>query len=168
MSELCHDDGDRERRLLCRQARWRAGRDDNVDLERNQLGRKTRKPVGFSLCKSGLKGDVLSFQIAQLAQPLPQCLPELDASRGRGASFQESDPPGSRLLSLRRERRSEEAESENDRELDEPHGAPRWAMAGGSLADGMPVTEELAAWCRAGLLITWSACNKQCCGISST
>src|SRR5437867_5645034 len=50
-------------------------------------GRKTGQPVGFPLSKSGLKGDVLSFQVAQLAQPSPQCLPELDASGGRGASF---------------------------------------------------------------------------------
>jgi len=69
VSELCHDDGDRARRLFGRQARWRARRDDNVDLERNQLGRKTGKPVGFPLSKSRFKGDVLSFQVAQLAQP---------------------------------------------------------------------------------------------------
>jgi hypothetical protein len=34
-------------------------------------------------------------------------------------------------LRLGGERRKNEADSENDREPDHPHGAPRWTMAGG-------------------------------------
>src|SRR5207245_2729197 len=41
-----------------------------------------------------------------------------------------------RLLRLGCEWRESETDSENDREPDQPHGASRWRMAGGSLADG--------------------------------
>jgi len=40
---------------------------------------------------------------------LSQCLPELDASRERGASLQETYPPDSRLLRHGPERLSEDA-----------------------------------------------------------
>jgi len=48
------------------------------------------------------------------------------------------------LAVLASERRSEEDESESDREPDPPHGHLRWGMAGGSLADEY-CTQELAA-----------------------
>ncbi len=64
--QLCHDDGDRAGRLLGRQARWRTRRNEDIDLEPDQLGGKTLDLVWFPLSKSGLQGDVLSFQVAQL------------------------------------------------------------------------------------------------------
>ena len=47
-------------------------RNDDVDLELHQLRRKIGKPVELSFREPILDDDVLSFDIAELAQPLPE------------------------------------------------------------------------------------------------
>ena len=57
-----------QQRLRDRQAeRLRGLEVENIDLEPDQLDGKTLELVWFPLSKSGLEGDVLSFQEAQLA-----------------------------------------------------------------------------------------------------
>src|SRR5262249_39831295 len=65
------------RRLFPRQRGGREPGDDDIDLETDELGGQFRKPVEASLCRAKLEANVLSFDIAQLAQSLPELPPEL-------------------------------------------------------------------------------------------
>ena len=67
-----HDDGDRPRRLLRRLDRGRGVRHDDVHLEVDQLGRQIWEPAVLTLGPSGLDGEVLPFNIAQVAQALAE------------------------------------------------------------------------------------------------
>ena len=46
---------------------------NEIDLETHQLGRKLRESIELSLRISVLDGDVLSFDVAKLAQSQPNC-----------------------------------------------------------------------------------------------
>src|SRR5207253_2248680 len=52
--------------------------DDDVNMKTHEVSGKVRSPLAFPFCISILKSilncDVLSFNVAQLAQPLPECL----------------------------------------------------------------------------------------------
>ena len=48
--------------------------DDEIDLETHQLGGKLRSPISLPIRISVLGGDVLSFDIAALAQSQPNWL----------------------------------------------------------------------------------------------
>jgi hypothetical protein len=76
-----HDDGDGAGRSLCSQGRRRTIRHDDVDLESDQIGREAGKPAVLPLRPPGLKHDVPTFHIAELAQAFPEG-PEQD---GQGA-----------------------------------------------------------------------------------
>src|SRR5262245_2585727 len=70
-----HNDGNRLGRILGRQDYpGSSSCHDDINLETHQLGRKLREPIDLSLRKSVLDGDVLSFDVAKLAQSLPNCL----------------------------------------------------------------------------------------------
>src|SRR4030095_4337691 len=74
-----------------------------------------------------LKNEVLAFDITKRAQTLPECLLSClkRTRRGRGADVRHEPPDPvhfCRLLCLGYGRRKSEAESENDREPDQPHG----------------------------------------------
>jgi hypothetical protein len=60
-------------------------RDNDIDLEPHQIGRKFIEAIEFSLGIFFLDEDVLSLRVSELAQTLSQ---SLDASRvcGRGSS----------------------------------------------------------------------------------
>ena len=47
---------------------------DDINLETHQLGRKLGEPIRLPLRISVLDGDVLSFDVATLAQSQPNCL----------------------------------------------------------------------------------------------
>ena len=47
---------------------------DDINLETHQLGRKLRVPIALPLRISVLDGDVLSFDVATLAQSQPNSL----------------------------------------------------------------------------------------------
>jgi hypothetical protein len=67
-------------------------------------------------CESVVDGDVLPFDITELTQPLPE---GVDFCRGSGSAVKQESDPGDLprlILPFRSERRSEETESENDRE----------------------------------------------------
>lgn len=46
-------------------------RKDEVDLETDELGRQTRKPLDLAVCSSGFNDEVLPFYVASVPQPLP-------------------------------------------------------------------------------------------------
>jgi hypothetical protein len=64
-----HHDRDRDRRLLGSQGGL-AGRDDDVHLEADQLGREVWEPIASSLGKPVLDTDVTTFDITELAEAL--------------------------------------------------------------------------------------------------
>ena len=47
---------------------------DDINLETHQFGGKLREPILLPLRISVLEGDVLSFNVAELAQSQPNCL----------------------------------------------------------------------------------------------
>ena len=49
-------------------------RNDDINLEMHQLGRKGGKPIQFSICVSIFNDDVFSLNVAEIAQTLPECL----------------------------------------------------------------------------------------------
>ena len=60
-------------------------RDDDVYLEPHQLGRERGEAIEFSLCRSTLDDNVLSFHVPNLAEPLAECLGARSES-GKGGS----------------------------------------------------------------------------------
>jgi hypothetical protein len=54
--------------------RLRTHRNDHVNLKPDQLCRKIGEPVKLSFREPVLDDDVLSLDIAKLAQPLPECV----------------------------------------------------------------------------------------------
>ena len=75
----------------------RAGGDDDVNFETDQLGCKVRQPFEFPFCISVLNDNVFSFDIAKLAQPLAKCF-DPGRKEGRGGRDQNSYPGNSRRL----------------------------------------------------------------------
>src|SRR5262249_39269206 len=109
ISRLGHDDWDFPRRSPRRQGGGREPRDDDVDLKSDQLRGQFGKPVDLSFCRSKFKPNVLSLNIAELAQSLTKLPPKL--FRADIANNQCADGRHLRLLRSRRERpRSRAAE----------------------------------------------------------
>jgi hypothetical protein len=53
--------------------------EDHIDLEANKLGRERIEAIKFVIGKSPLDGQILSFNVAKLAQALAQhFVPRLD------------------------------------------------------------------------------------------
>src|SRR5215510_12568899 len=103
----------------------------NNDLDlvtAEQFGREVRQPLNLALCKSVFDGDVLSLKPTELAQPLSERF-EKALGRGRSSRAKKAYPVDRpRLLCYGNERRKREAESENDREPNQPHGPPQFAQ----------------------------------------
>jgi hypothetical protein len=70
-----HHDGNRGGRLLCRAGSIRCG-DDHIDLEPNQLGRKSKESFGVSFRVPTLDDEVLPFAITESPQLLEQSAPD--------------------------------------------------------------------------------------------
>src|SRR5262245_14920694 len=70
-----HDDGGRRCRLLGREGRWRTERRDEVDGAMDQLDRDPRQPIGQPTGVAIVECDVLAFQIAKIAQAVPEGVP---------------------------------------------------------------------------------------------
>src|SRR5262249_13546674 len=94
-----HDDGIGRRRLLGRGGRGSTRGRDDVDREASQFACGRGKPIGLALRRTILKGDGLTFDIAELAQPLPEVVPY-------GCVVDDADPwnLGCALLGARGER----------------------------------------------------------------
>ena len=71
-----HNDGNRLGRIFGRpdQEGLPSPRQDDIDLETHQFGRKLGEPIDLTFRISVFEGDVLSFDVAQLAQSRPNCL----------------------------------------------------------------------------------------------
>jgi hypothetical protein len=85
--------------------RLRNHRNNDVNLELDQLCRKISEPVEFPFRESVLDDDVLSLDIAKLAQPLPESLVAGQEPSGCRARRQVTYPGDlARLLRARRQR----------------------------------------------------------------
>ena len=67
LSNRGHDDGDRAGRLLRGERTRRRGRDKNVDLETDQLGRERRKSLGSALRVADLQDDVAALDVTEVS-----------------------------------------------------------------------------------------------------
>src|SRR5262249_30892496 len=94
-----HDDWNRCRRLLGCEGRGSTVGHNDIDRKAHQFVRGCGEPIGFALRRTILKGDGLTFDIAELAQPLPEVVPY-------GCVIDDADPwnLGCALLRARRER----------------------------------------------------------------
>jgi hypothetical protein len=128
-----HDDGDRRRGAPGRLGSGCGARDYDVHLEPNKLVHEGGESVGSFPVPSTLDEDVLAVDVPQFTQPLEESLPGEPTPRAvRRGTPEKAYPiefPG--LLRLGRERRNDEAERENKREPDQPHGHLGVRMAGG-------------------------------------
>ena len=89
-------------------SRDRAFRNDDINLESDKLGRESWKLIIMPVRRSPLDGDVLSFHIANVAEPLAECL-TFERSWGEG-SRQDAYPRDlCRLLRIGGERGGEES-----------------------------------------------------------
>src|SRR5262249_45946901 len=70
-----HDDGNRRRRLLGRGGRGSTRGPDAIDRQARQFACGHGEPIGFALRRTVFKGDGLAFDIAEVAQPLPERVP---------------------------------------------------------------------------------------------
>src|SRR4030095_427417 len=94
----------------------------DIHVETDQLGGEGGQPLILAFAIAVLDGDVLALHIAELAQSSAERLIAGDV-RGGHAGRENSDAGNSwRLLRFGRSR-SKDAESENDRESDQPHRA---------------------------------------------
>jgi hypothetical protein len=105
-------------------------RDDDVDLQPHQLGGELTEAFGSPTGPSPFDRNALSLHVAELTQSV------LEGIAGqRSVGVEHTDP---RNLRKRQrpggERRDEDANGENDREPDQPHGHLGARMVGGSLA----------------------------------
>ena len=87
-------DGNRRRRLLCRQRRLCAWHHDHVHVQPHQLGREVREPVSWSPRSSVFHRKVLSLDVAEFAQPVQEAVPNGILTRhGDGTGTQGTYPP---------------------------------------------------------------------------
>jgi len=100
---------------------------DDINLQRNEFGRKSGEPLEFPLGIPVFNDDVATLDVTEVTQSLEEGRVQLRI--GRVAPYVANSSDLGRLLRFREERRKREAESENDRESDQPHAA-------GSLAEG--------------------------------
>jgi hypothetical protein len=90
-------------------------------LELDQLPGERRQPVGSSLPPTVIDQNILALYIAEFVKALPEGF-EKEGAGGSGDGPQVTYPWDlRRLLCVRDERRSDEADSENDHESDQPH-----------------------------------------------
>jgi hypothetical protein len=84
---------------------------DDINLERNQFGRKSGEPLGLPLGISVFNHDVATLDVTEVTQSLAEGLPQVGASGHVERQEAYSSDLG-RLLGLGGERRGEEAKGQ--------------------------------------------------------
>jgi hypothetical protein len=93
-------------------------RNNDVRLESDALGGEGGKPSEAAISREELDDEIASLCVAEVAQALE----EGAIMRGRRCISEVTEPWNRwQLLRVARARRENEAESENDREPDQPH-----------------------------------------------
>jgi hypothetical protein len=79
-------------RLLRGAGCWRGGSDDEIDLQAREFHRESRETLDISLCPTVLDQDVPAFDIAVVAEPLPERVQHrLRLGRSPPTDVQETD-----------------------------------------------------------------------------
>ena len=92
-----HDNGNFRGCLLGRAGRRRAVDRDHIHRTAHEIGRDFGEPVRQPVTVTILEGDVLAFQVAEIAQPLPERVPD-------GPVVDDANAWNRRLLRARGER----------------------------------------------------------------
>lgn len=114
-------DRDRAGRVLGGQNPRRAGGDDHVDLLLDELGGESGQEIEPSLCVPILDAQVLSLDVTELVQAVPECLDARHVQISRGNHLKSYPGDSRRRLRRRRDGQPEEQSAERDDES----GAPR-------------------------------------------
>ncbi len=88
---------------------------DDINLERNQFGRKSGEPLELPLGISVFDHDVAALDVTEVTQSLTEGLSQVGASGQVARQVAYSSDLG-RLLGLGGDRRGEEADSQGDHE----------------------------------------------------
>jgi hypothetical protein len=112
-----HDDGDRCRRLADRLVLPQSRRDDHVDAQMRQLGRKAGRLLGVTRGKAAFDPDVLAVHPPERAQTVEEGQP-LWRQRARGVRADREQPdvrsPRRGLRAHRAHRPAEQGEDRRD------------------------------------------------------
>src|SRR4051812_11263489 len=121
-----HDDWNRRRCVLgCLGCGW-GSRNDHIDLEPNELGRKGGKAFDVVTVIATFYDDVPAVDVAELAQPLEESGPDMPGLRARHRSATEyADSKDFRLrLRLGDHRHGKEAARDHFNECSPIHDCP--------------------------------------------
>ena len=88
---------------------------DDINLERNQFGRKSGEPLGLPLGTSVFNHEVAALDVTEVTQSLEEGLLQVGISGQVGRQVADSSAPG-RLLGLGRNRTEEPTEEKDDGE----------------------------------------------------
>jgi hypothetical protein len=91
---------------------------DDINLERNQFGRKSGEPLELPLGISVFDYEVATLDVTEVTQPLAEGLLEVQGRVGRQVAY--SKDLG-RLLGLGRERRGEDPTSQSAKDCASVH-----------------------------------------------
>src|SRR5262249_46723162 len=78
------------RRILCRCGRWRPSRNDEVNIELDQLPGESRKPLGTAVGRAILDDEFLPFDVPEVTQPASQRI-EVASVQLSGGRLQHAD-----------------------------------------------------------------------------
>src|SRR3989337_1088844 len=88
---------------------------DDINLERNEFGRKSGEPLGLPLGISVFNHDVSALDVAEVTQSLEEGLAHVGGACGHVGRQEAYSSDLDRLLGLGGERRGDEAASDQDR-----------------------------------------------------
>jgi hypothetical protein len=108
ISRRCHHDGDRLGCALGSKGPGRTRGHDDIHLETDELRREVWERLGLAVRITVLDHDVLTFHVAEVAQPLPERLDDMWGGGGRCRREKTYPRHLSRLLRLGGERRGEQ------------------------------------------------------------
>src|SRR5262249_41030407 len=106
-------DGNCRGRGLCRERGRRTARDQHADLTAHQIRCERRQPIVSTFCPAKFERKVATFDIALLAQALPECS-HMPRSQFWSLASEKSDHRQRRLLRAGRKRPRRRATEQSD------------------------------------------------------
>ena len=116
------NDRDRQGRLARRDRHRVETHDYDVHVEPDEVGHELWQPLGPAIREAMVDDEVLPHPVPALSEPIFQSTNQREYILSRRYPRHPDAVHSPRLLRFRGERRKREAESENDREPDQPHG----------------------------------------------